>query len=241
MTIKPTDIITSIIVSILCITALPLHAQQELVPRETPDYEQLYNEITDPHSHYYYPTLMAEYERNDTVMKLDKYRRLYLGAMLQEDYDAYRPSVRRTGPDLAGVNSSTLTAEQADSIIAIAEATLADDPFNMPAILLMIKGDKARGRTALADIWTYKLRMLLTAILSTGTGVDEENAWHVSDPEHEYILINALGLTAKSHLFIEPCYEYIRVTDPDGDDLGGLYFNIGTCLGEYWRKHPEEP
>ncbi len=35
---------------------------------------------------------MEEFERNDTTMKLDKYRRLYLGAMLSEDYDAYRPS-----------------------------------------------------------------------------------------------------------------------------------------------------
>lgn len=215
-------------------------AQALSLERETPDYDKLYNEITDPGSHYYYPKLMAEFERNDTVMKLDKYRRLYLGAMFQEDYDAYRPAVRRTSPDMLGINSSMLTTAQADSIIALTEALLADDAFDMAAMLTLVKGLKARGRHALADIWTYKLRMLLTAVLSTGTGADEENAWHVTNPAHEYVLLNALGLTAKSHIFIEPCYEFIRVAGPDDQELGGFYFNIGTCLEEYWRKHPQE-
>lgn len=225
----------------ILLTALTLPAQTLLVERETPDYDKIFEEITNPSSTYYYPKLMAEFERNDTVMKLDKYRRLYLGAMLQEDYDAYRPTGQRPTPDTAGLNVGTMTSQQADSIISLAEAALADNPFEMSAMLSMIKGLKARGRHALADIWTYKLRMLLTAILSTGTGADEENAWHVIDPGHEYALLNALGLTAKSHIFVEPCYEYIRVTAPDGEDLGGFYFNINICLEEYWRKHPAEP
>ena len=55
--------------------------------RETPDMEQIRREINDRSGQYYYPRLMTEYLRNDTLMKIDKYRRLYLGYMLQEDYD----------------------------------------------------------------------------------------------------------------------------------------------------------
>ena len=59
---------------------------------EVPDMEQIRAEVTDPASAYYYPKLMARYERNETVMTLDDYRRLYLGYIFEEDFNPYRTS-----------------------------------------------------------------------------------------------------------------------------------------------------
>ena len=99
---------------------------------------------------------------------------------------------------------------------------MADNPFDLVQMINLSRALRARGRTSLADIWNYKVRLLLMAILSTGTGTDEENARFVIEPQHEYILLNALGLTAKKHIFIEPCYEYISVADAEGHNLGGF-------------------
>jgi len=227
---------------LLCVGILGVSAQSLLdnLPRETPDLDSIYNEITDRTSPYYYPRLMEEFERNDTTMKLDKYRRLYLGAMLREDYDAYRPSGYHAADPAAQITGTMLTRQECDTIIKYANTALADNPFDLVQMVNLSRALRARGRTSLADIWNYKLRMLLTTILSTGTGADEENAWYVIEPQHEYILLNALGLTAKTHLFIEPYYEYIKVADTEGHDLGGFYFNIAAPLEEYWRKHPAE-
>lgn len=231
-----------ILLSLLIAAATGARSQTliENLPREVPDLDSIYTEITDRTSPYYYPRLLDEFERNDTVMKLDKYRRLYLGAMLREDYDAYRPSTVRAEDPTSIINHAMLTKAECDAVIKYSSAALADNPFDLVQMLNLSRALRARGRTSLADIWNYKVRQLLMAILSTGTGADEENAWFVIEPQHEYVLLNALGLTAKKHIFIEPSYEYISVTDSEGHDLGGFYFNIAAPLEEYWRKHPQE-
>ncbi|MCM1029654.1 MAG: DUF4919 domain-containing protein [Pseudoflavonifractor sp.] len=227
-------------------------AKAQILPPEqikVPDLDSIYNEITDRTSPYYYPRLMEEFERNDTTMKLDKYRRLYLGAMFMEDYDAYRPSAMHESDPMDAINHSMLTREECDTIIKFCNAALQDNPFDLVRMINLSRALRARGRTALSDVWNYKIRQILLAILSTGTGEDEENAWYVIEPQHEYVLLNAMGLIAKSAVFskdigspddgTEVC-EYVTITTPDGHDLGGVYFNIDKPLREYWRKNPED-
>ncbi|MDE6378661.1 MAG: DUF4919 domain-containing protein, partial [Duncaniella sp.] len=85
-----------------------------------------------------------------------------------------------------------------------------------------------------------KLNYLLMAIVSTGTGLDEQNAWMVIDPQHEYVLLNMMDLSVSDHSFFEPAYEYLTVTNSDGKPAGVYYFDIGPLLKEYYRKHPDE-
>lgn len=105
---------------------------------------------------------------------------------------------------------------------------------------MLINALRGKGKTNLANIWQYKLNYLLMAIVSTGTGEDEDNAWYVIDPQHEYVLMNMMDLAVKDHLFYDPAYEYLKVVDSKGNDRGGYYFNIGPLLEEYYRKHPEK-
>lgn len=237
------NIIAIIILTMAAAAAcMPARSQTLLdkLPQEAPDFDSIEVEINDRTSPFYYPRLMEEFERNDTTMKLDKYRRLYYGVLLREDFDPYRPSAAHTADPALLTNYSLLTREECDTIIKYSQNALADNPFDLVQIYNLSRALKARGRTSLADIWTYKLRQLLMAILSSGTGTDMETAWHVIEPQHEYILLNALGLTAKKQIFIDPCFDYITVTDSDGRDVGGFYFNVSAPLEEYWRKHPTE-
>ncbi len=210
------------------------------VKSDPPDIKVIKQEITDRKSPYYYPRLLEQYAKNDTVMKLDKYRRLYLGYMLQEDYDPYRAPYPVPQRVIALYGKENLTRAECDSIIKYSTLSLENDPFDMVQIGAMIDALKVKGNTNLAKIWEYKLRYLLMAIVSTGTGLDEESAWYVSSPKHEYILLNNMGYKVDNHLFYEPYYEYITVEDLSGRDAGGYYFNLEPLLHEYYRKHPED-
>jgi len=212
---------------------------QEIVPNlkiEKPDMEQIRREINDPASPYYYPRLMREYLRNDTLMKLDKFRRLYLGYMFQEDYTPYRS----IDHPLRYRDIVKATRQDCDAIISDAEAALADNPFDLRQMMLMINALREKKKTSLADIWQYKLNYILLAIVSTGTGKDEDNAWYVIEPQHEYVLLNMMNYVVDDHVFYDPYYEYITVSDATGKKLGGYYFNIRNMLEEYYRKHPGE-
>ena len=204
--------------------------------REKPDMEQIKRETLDSRSQYYYPRLMDEFMKNDTLMKIDKYRRLYLGYVFQEDYNPYRASDH----PLCYLPENKVTRGDCDSIIAVAESSLADNPFDLQQMMMMINALRIKGKTNLASIWQYKLNYLVLAIVSTGTGDSPDNAWYVIEPQHEYVLMNMLGYYVNDHVFKEPYYEYISVSDANGRKKGGFYFNIKNMLEEYYRKHPEE-
>lgn len=230
--------IVSILLSLitLCLSAqLPF----ERIRRDKPDLDKIKREINDRSSKFYYPRLMDEYLRNDTVMKLDKYRYLYLGYIFQEDYDPYRPS---PAPDMnsALYHTTNPTSAQCDEIIANAQKALANNPFDLRQMSAMIAALNLLNKTDLAKIWQYKLNYILLAIVSTGTGLDEDNAWYVIEPQHEYVLLNYMGYQVTNHLFYDPFYEYLTVIDVKAEKKGGFYFNLKPLLEEHYRKFPDE-
>lgn len=231
----------SLIITLLLAVWTNLAAQKTgKINIEKPDLEAIKEATLDPSSPYYYPKLMKEFQRNDTLMKLDKYRHLYLGTMYQEDYNPYRSSERALNYEATLHKSKQLTRQECDSVIAYAELALADNPFNLGEMVMLINALRGKEKFHLANIWQYKLNNLLMAIVSTGTGTDEENAWFVIEPQHEYVLLNMMDFIVSDHVFYDPCYEYITVKDAAGKDAGGYYFNIGPLLQEYYRKHPDE-
>lgn len=225
----------------LLITAIAVQAQTNFdkIKREKPNFTEIRRAINDRTSDYYYPRLMQEFEKNDTVMKLDKYRYLYLGYALQEDYNPYRSSNKSIEESL-NVNRARLTPAECDEIIANARAALADNPFDLQQMSFLIQALRQKRQDSLADIWQYKFNYILMAIVSTGTGLDQDNAWFVIEPQHEYILLNSMGYIVTNHLFDDPYYEYLTVVNKAGDSAGGYYFNIHHLLEEYYRKYPEE-
>lgn len=226
----------------LCIASTAF-AEPNILPklkREDPDIDEIAQEITDINSPYYYPRLMAEFERNDTTMKIDKYRRLYIGYMLQEDYNPYRKS--NVKDDLISQIDAKrkLTKSECEEVVKTAKLALANNPFDLFQMTLLIQALRDRGEINLAKIWQYKLNYLLMAIVSTGTGMDDEDAWWVIEPQHEYVLLNMMGYTVVDHRFVDPFFEKVTVTGNNEAKPRSFYFNIKTLLEEYYRKHPEE-
>lgn len=219
------------------LTALTLCAFTEPV---APDMKQIRDEVTDPDSRYYYPKLMAEYERNDTsVLTSDDYRRLYLGAVFQEDFNPYRHS------DYAGLlvelyYKSHHSRSECDSIIKYANMSLKDNPFDLQQINYLIYALREKKKNNLANIWQYKMNHLLEAIAGTGTGLTPDNAWYVIYPQHEYYVLNLLGRVAEGQEFVAPCYDRIKLRARGEKDPAEYYFNVRYILEEYLRKFPDQ-
>lgn len=223
------------------IAALTANAQGILpqLKREKPDMDKIKQEVNNPRSPYFYPRLMDEYQKNDTAMKIDKYRHLYLGYVFQEDYNPYRSAENKKTTDLI-FRDGKLSRGDLDQVIGDAQAALENDPFDLRQMMLLINAYREKGKTNIAAIWQYKLNYILMVIVSTGTGLDEDNAWFVIEPQHEYVLLNMMNYIVDDQVFYDPYFEFIKVKDPAGKQVGGFYFNIKNLLEEYYRKHPDE-
>ena len=214
-------------------------SSEKKITIEKPDMEQIKRDVTDPHSKYYYPRLMREYERNETIMTLQDYRHLYLGMVFQEDYNPYRKPNKNAEMEKLYYQKSHTRAEL-DSMISYAELSLKDDPFDFEQINFLIFALQKRQKTNRAAIWQYRLNHLLEAILSTGTGVDTENAWYVINPHHEYNILNFQNVVAEHQKYVEPYFDHISIKKTSDKSPEGYYFNIRYTLEEYYRKFPEE-
>lgn len=231
-------IIFSILALITVFCSFSAPKNEKKINIERPDMEKIRAEVLDPHSKYYYPRLMAMYQQNETIMNLDQYRHLYLGTVFQEDYNPYRPAPQMN-PSLHYESDYKHSRHEYDSIIAFAEQVLADDPFDLTQMNYLIFALKGRGKNNRAAIWQYRLNHILEAIVSTGTGMDTENAWFVINPKHEYNIINFQNGVAEGQQYVEPYFDYIKLKPATGKPEG-YFFNIRYILQEYYRKFPEQ-
>lgn len=212
---------------------------------EKPDLEKIKEETFNPSSPYYFPKLMAKYNRNDTTMTNDEYRYFYLGYMFQEDYDPYRTSPYSGITDELRLKA-THSKEEIDTIRKYAELSLRDNPFDLRQMSFLVHVLKEKRKDMSAKIWEYRLEHLLGAIKGTGTGEDMENAWYVIYPVHEYDMIHLLGYEAIDADFIEPGYDYLTVRADEETEkrlkdkvAEGFFFNVEVPQQQYELKHPE--
>ncbi len=211
-----------------------------------PDIEAIRQATLDPDNKMYFPKLMKKFHRNDTTMTADEFRHLYLGYMFQEDYDPYRESPYSSVTD-SYRNKTSHTKEEIDTIRKYAELTLLDNPFDLRQMSFLVHVLKERRKDMSAKIWEYRLEHLLGAIKSTGTGENEENAWFVIYPAHEYDMVQLMGYHAVDADFIEPGYDYL-IVEPEEETARrlrdkvqkGFYFDVRQIHQQYELKHPED-
>lgn len=258
MTLKtPTALFSAILASLisLLLCTPPTWGQAQLpgsdngskrkITVEKPDLNKIREATLNPESPFYFPKLMAKYNRNDTTMTNEEYRNFYLGYMFQEDYDPYRMSPYSGVTDDLRMKASH-SKEEIDTIRKYAELSLRDNPFDLRQMSFLVHVLKEKRKDMSAKIWEYRLEHLLGAIKSTGTGEDIENAWYVIYPMHEYDMAQLMGYSATDAEFIDPGYDHLIVT-PDEDTAkrlrdkvaSGFYFNIQVPQEQYVLKHPE--
>lgn len=213
--------------------AIFAEGEDEALNYTVPDFEQIEQDVIEPESHYYYPNLFKRFWEGDTTMTATELERLYYGFSFQEDYDPYRDVKynREKATDLYTKESHT--QEECNIIIANAMKVLADFPFELRQMKLLSYAYTQKGDKAQADMWEYRLRQILSVIISSGDGISPESAWYVISSIHPYDVIYCFGLTPIDYIFVEPMYDFIEV---ENAPVEGYYFNVSQMLKEHYRK-----
>lgn len=216
----------------MLLTASSLIAQEI----QAPDYREIRSSIQNAKGPNYYPQLMRRYLENDTTLTMEQYRALYYGFTLQEDFVPYQQErqklfdIRR---ELVKNNGSKKICPEA---IKISKEALDDNPFDLLAISTLAFSYLQLNDTVSYNLWNDKQNSLLDAIVSSGDGEDIESAIHVINIEHEYEVLNRMGLQILSDSLCSDKVEYLKVL-PNAEDVPGLYFNFGACRQAYRKKY----
>ena len=203
---------------------------------EAPNYRELRVSIQNSKGPNYYPSLMRRYVENDTTLTLEQYRALYYGYTLQEDFVPYKQErtalfdIRRS---LVETNGAQKTCSEA---INLSKSALEDNPFDLLAISTMSFAYRQLRDTVSYRLWNDKQDALLDAIVSSGDGESEESAIHVIDLEHEYEVLNRMGLQIDADSLCNDHVEYLKVM-PNAEEVRGVYFNFGACRQAYRKKY----
>ncbi len=236
----------TILVLLLTLTAVNMSARYKQLPPEKPDLAAIEDSVLNPASRFYFPRLQERFEANDTVMTPKEYRYFYLGYMFQEDYDPYRMSQFNDSTEAILKKGGNITTKDAEAIIHYTEKALRDNPLDLRQMSFLIHFLRQKGKTLRAKFWEYRLANLLGAIMSTGSGLDQENAWYVVYPMHEYDLLQYLGYQTTDaqyprdgidQLLVQPYKEARRF---NGETPSSFYFNVEIPQEQYKLKHPGE-
>lgn len=221
------------IILLMFMFSFALVAQEDYINYVIPNFEEIEQDVNDPSSHYYYPKLLTRFCEGDTTMTPTELERLYYGYSFQEDYDPYRDVKynREKATDL--YTKENHTPEELDRIIQNAHRVLADFPFELRQMKLLSYAYTQKGEEASAYIWEYKLRQILSVIISSGDGVAPESAWYVISSIHPYDVIYCFGFAPSDYIFVEPMYDFIEI---ENAPVEGYYFNVSRLIKEHYRK-----
>ena len=202
------------------------HAQR--LPIEPPNYAYIKSEIKNPNSPYYYPTLFKRYLANDTTLNIEQYRALYYGFTYQKEYQSYGNPPQ---DDILAryANKDHLTIADCDTILLYAGQLVAKFPFDIHWINRMAYAYHVKGDNADANLLSFKAKMILQTIFSTGNGRTLPTAWHVIEVGDEYEIIYMLGLYPLHSTLVGLQCDHVTVSEnPSG--VRGFYFNVKRLL-----------
>lgn len=221
-----------LLLSILSLTAV--YAQEV----DAPDYKLIRTQIQNVKGPNYYPTLMRRYMANDTTLSMEQYRALYYGFTLQEDFVPYQTEKKQLFDIRKSLNKSKGSPKLCPEAIQVSQTVLDDNPFDLLAISTISFAYLQLKDTVSYQLWNAKQNALLDAIISSGDGESKESAIHVIDIEHEYEVLNRLGLKVEKDSLCNNQVEYLKVKD-NAEDIPGLFFNFGACRSVYKKRYEE--
>lgn len=207
-----------------------------------PDLPAIQQAVADASSKFYYPDLLRRFLSNDTLMDAADFEHFYYGTLFQEDYDPYRPAYNED--EFKAIEplyyQQSHTRAERDLMLQYAQAAIADNPLDLIQLKNLIFVYEQNKKVHLARIWKNKLNHLLETIAMSGTGVDQDNAWVVVYPRHEFDFLNITGITVLNTEFEPPYYEKVAVNRKTDKAPEAYYFNLQPILEQYYLKHPSE-
>lgn len=196
---------------------------------KVPDYNGIERIIKDNQSEFYYPKLMDRYRNSDTTLNLSDYRVLYYGFLYSDLYSPYGQSDYLDTIN-AIFNKDTLLASDYSDIIKFENLVLESYPFNLRDLNSLSYCYFQTGDSSSMNEVNYKIKMIVSTILSTGDGKKENTAWHVIAVGHEYDLLFFLGFQfGGSQSLTKKGCDYLKVQKNEYG-IDGFYFDVNKIL-----------
>jgi hypothetical protein len=195
---------------------------------EEPDYKSIEHDISDERSPFYYSELLTRYVDGDSTLSLEERRHVYYGYTFQPAYSPYARS--HYADSLRNVfDQPRLTENDYALILRFTDSLLQFNPFDLRAInYKLMCHDKLGNRDEFHRNVT-KMRMIVDAIMSSGNGVDENNAFYVINTSDEYDLLGILGFQFGGEQRLIKHYDYLKLKKNDAG-IEGMYFDVSPCL-----------
>lgn len=226
-----------ITLSLLLIVALcstnRLSAQEEAVVMIPTEEDIIHNTVATD-SPYYYTNLMMKYESGSEALTDMEYYYLYYGYAYQEEY---QPFAENRALDemfniVSGMNPEQPTVGQLEALIERGAEAMTHDPFNPRVLNLMAFAYGALDDATRENLYYNHLNGILRAIESSGTGLREEEPWHILMFSHAYDILASKGYAYNESRIISRSVEYIPLMRKT-DGIRGFYFDYSRI---YSRK-----
>lgn len=200
-----------------------------------PDYDSIAASVSDPTSTYYYPMLFNRYERGDTTLTVEDFRHLYYGYPTQS---TYRPLLANPLSDsllYTFGRKTNPTPEEFRRMERYARGVLADEPFSLRDLNVLAFIYQKLDEPELAARQMFKIKMIMEAIKSTGTGLSEKSPWYIIYMKDAEDVLSLLRASFTRLIIITRQVEFAPVSNMPTKGLKGFYFNFS----EVYKRRPD--
>lgn len=199
-----------------------------------PDNDDVYVKTADPDSPYYYPNLKLRFDEWAVPMADDELFYLYYGYAFADEYKPLQsdPYYTRVMEIMAKIAIEEPLVSDIDELIMAAAQSLEHDPFSPQMLNIMAYAYGALGDKAREKAYYEKFNGIIRAIESTGDGLREKSAMHITMFSHALDLIASRGWEYQKSRVVSRNVEYVPLASPH-DKVKGLYFDFSRI---YWNK-----
>lgn len=200
-----------------------------------PDYPKIIAAVADVTSPYYYPKLMTRYEKGDTTLTLDDFRHLYYGYPEQRGYKPLLTSPYADSLEMAFGKKTRPEANDYRRIVGFAREILKEEPFSMRDMNVLAFAYQMLDEPDKAAVQMFKIRGVLNAIRSTGTGLAEESPWYVIYMRDAQDVLNLIGAKFTKFIILTRTVEFAPVYNMPNKRNKGYYFDYS----EVYKRRPD--
>ena len=219
---KPYFFLVTLFLLILTINA------QEGVYRGV-NYQEIEENIKIADSSFYYPKLISAFLVGDSNMSLQEKRHLYYGFIFHESYNPYAHSIYMDSISQY-YGKSKLVNDDYKKIIKYSDSILSITPFDIRSLQAKAFAYYSLYEKEKELKVQNQIMIIYDAILSSGDGLNKDNAFHILFISHEYDLIDFLGFKfSGEQSLVDDKYDHLLLL-PNEYQIEGLYFDASASF-----------
>ncbi len=183
------------------------------------NFTEIYKNTSSSASPFFYPVLLARYEKNDTTLTAEQYKHLYYGFTQQPTYAPYEKDLRQKE------FKQLIEAKNYAKALEVGREGLKKSPFNMNYVFGMHFAYDNLGKRAESRQWLHKFERLMEVLQKSGDGKTAKTPIVVTSIGDEQVYMEALGLYVKDRK-LAAGVDKIALQQPNELNQPELYFNI---------------